>query len=190
MSERVVLASSNKEREMYDSMADLYSIFICLEHLEKAFIRDSIPAEEYDKTFNNLFSKYKTLKPLVAEQVPSIEQFMREYRMQCPAAAIRVKKGVSAVKEFGGSGGRVDNQAALIFEIGQHFITLMDCVKLQQTAADQIHPHLSDLVDAVTKLGSSFDGKAKLVEWHVFFMFLGLDLQWGPEIWNTKLGLT
>ena len=37
------------ERGEYDSLADLYSIVMTLEHLERAFVRDSVAPEEYDK---------------------------------------------------------------------------------------------------------------------------------------------
>jgi ESCRT-I complex subunit VPS28 len=53
----VKLYNNTKEREMYENMADLYSIIKTVEHLEKAYIRDSISAAEYlahyylDKTF-------------------------------------------------------------------------------------------------------------------------------------------
>jgi ESCRT-I complex subunit VPS28 len=40
------LFTNNKERDKYDNMADLYSIIVLMEHLEKAFIRDSINADE------------------------------------------------------------------------------------------------------------------------------------------------
>lgn len=44
--QEVKLFTNNKERDKYDNMADLYSIIVLMEHLEKAFIRDSITADE------------------------------------------------------------------------------------------------------------------------------------------------
>ncbi|PJF17102.1 hypothetical protein PSACC_03090, partial [Paramicrosporidium saccamoebae] len=38
----VRLYTSNQERESFETMADLYSIFIATENLEKAYIRDTI----------------------------------------------------------------------------------------------------------------------------------------------------
>ncbi len=43
----VKLFNNNREREMYDNMADLYSIMKTTEALEKAYVRDAITAEEY-----------------------------------------------------------------------------------------------------------------------------------------------
>lgn len=41
----VRLATSSKEREKYDNMADLFAIFVCTDQLEKAYIRDWVDAE-------------------------------------------------------------------------------------------------------------------------------------------------
>jgi hypothetical protein len=35
-----------KEREYFENLADLYSIFITMENLEKAYIRDILSADE------------------------------------------------------------------------------------------------------------------------------------------------
>jgi len=164
--ERIKLASDRSEREHYDLLADLYSIIVTVEHLERAFVRDSVDQTEYDEACRALISKYKTLFPLVSGSVPSLERFMAQYRMSCPAAHSRLQKGFSAVKEFGGlATGKEPHKAALVFQIGQHYITLMDSLKLGQVAVDQLHPHLSDLVDALNQLDHSFSGRAKLVEW-------------------------
>eukprot|EP00995_Heteronema_vittatum_P001098 NODE_1153_length_1053_cov_4.360558_g793_i0.p1 GENE.NODE_1153_length_1053_cov_4.360558_g793_i0~~NODE_1153_length_1053_cov_4.360558_g793_i0.p1 ORF type:complete len:187 (+),score=75.31 NODE_1153_length_1053_cov_4.360558_g793_i0:74-634(+) len=149
-------------------MADLYSIVVSLEHLEKAFVRDSVGADEYDTACKGLISKYKTLAPLITEYVPSLDRFLADYKMQCPAAVNRLRKGVSAVKEFGGgSGGGGGVRASLVFQIGQHFITLMDYLKLGQVAVDQLHPCLNDLVDTINKHDADFAGKQKLLDWLV-----------------------
>jgi ESCRT-I complex subunit VPS28 len=50
----VKLFTNNKNREKYDNMADLFSIIVLMEHLEKAFIRDSITADEYVLFFATL----------------------------------------------------------------------------------------------------------------------------------------
>lgn len=46
MTETVKLYTNNRERERLETMADLYAIFVAMEALEKAFIRDSISADE------------------------------------------------------------------------------------------------------------------------------------------------
>jgi VPS28-like protein len=43
----VDFCSSLEEREMYETMADLFSIFLATESLEKSYIRDATPSDEY-----------------------------------------------------------------------------------------------------------------------------------------------
>jgi len=43
----VRLFSSNAERERYDNMADFFAIIVAMEHLEKAYVRDSVTPDEY-----------------------------------------------------------------------------------------------------------------------------------------------
>lgn len=47
MQEEVRLYRTLKEREEVDIYADLYSIFMATESLEKAYIRDIVRSEEY-----------------------------------------------------------------------------------------------------------------------------------------------
>jgi ESCRT-I complex subunit VPS28 len=44
LDQELKLYSNSSERELYDNLADLYAIIISLEHLEKAYIRDCVPA--------------------------------------------------------------------------------------------------------------------------------------------------
>ena len=54
-----------------------------------------------------------------------------------------------------------------IAEAVQHFISLMDALRLNMVAVDQIQPLLSDLVEAVHKctLEASFTGNVKMEVW-------------------------
>lgn len=47
VSSEVKLYTNNKERELYENLADVYAIVKALEHLEKAYVRDSVSAKEY-----------------------------------------------------------------------------------------------------------------------------------------------
>lgn len=62
-------------------MADLYSIIVLMEHLEKAFIRDSIQAEEYTPQCANLIAKYKTTLNFLSDSVTDLESFMSDYKV-------------------------------------------------------------------------------------------------------------
>ena len=46
MQKPIKLASNHKEREMYENCAELFSIITTVEYLEKAYVRDSVTADE------------------------------------------------------------------------------------------------------------------------------------------------
>ncbi len=45
--DEIKLFNSASEREKVENLAELYSIIMCIEHLEKAYIRDSVDVSEY-----------------------------------------------------------------------------------------------------------------------------------------------
>ena len=47
LSGEVKLFTKASERERFENMADVYALILCLEHCEKAYIRDAITAAEY-----------------------------------------------------------------------------------------------------------------------------------------------
>lgn len=93
-------------------MADLFSIIVLMEHLEKAFIRDSITADEYVLLCNSLFhhflnlleltvpcsrytpqcsnliAKYKTALNFLSDTVTDLESFMAKYKVRWPFEVI------------------------------------------------------------------------------------------------------
>ncbi|KAJ3054116.1 Vacuolar protein-sorting-associated protein 28 [Rhizophlyctis rosea] len=95
---------------------------------------------------------------------------MREYKLSCPAATKRLLEiGVPATVEHAttdtsGMGG----SAKYIAETVQLFITLMDSLKLNLVAKDQIHPQLGDLIQSINKVSGlppDYEGKAKIRDW-------------------------
>eukprot|EP01126_Amoeba_proteus_P044189 TRINITY_DN4897_c0_g1_i15.p1 TRINITY_DN4897_c0_g1~~TRINITY_DN4897_c0_g1_i15.p1 ORF type:complete len:101 (-),score=21.53 TRINITY_DN4897_c0_g1_i15:96-398(-) len=60
----------------------------------------------------------------------------------------------------GGSG-----EAKIVAETVQHFITLMDSLRLNIGDVDEIQPLLIELVDSVEKSLSVFEGKDRLYKW-------------------------
>lgn len=92
-------------------------------------------------------------------------------QMDYPAAAHRLQLGVPATVEHASEGKpHAAVHAQLVAETTQSFITLMDALKLKMRAKDQLHPLLSDLLSAYTKVGAA-DGEAreKLLAWCVVF---------------------
>ena len=48
LDEEVRLYTTNAEREKYNLLATLFGIIVTLDYLERAYVRDSITAAEYD----------------------------------------------------------------------------------------------------------------------------------------------
>jgi len=169
--EKVQLYQGPREREKYDNMADLYAIIKTVEHLEKAYVKDAIPAEQYEPACAKLIAQYRTACGLV-EMNP--DEFVVMYKLDCPAAMLRLKAGIPATMEHasasGSSGG---NDASVVLQVVQHFITALDCVKLGagdegNVSVDILMPYLRDILDGLNKmpnLSPDFVGKAKVKEW-------------------------
>lgn len=75
------LANNNTERELYESLAEIYSIIITLDALEKAFLKDSISESDYTETCNRLLKQYKSnlADDVVAKAFVDLEHFKRQW---------------------------------------------------------------------------------------------------------------
>lgn len=83
--------------------------------------------------------------------------------MDCPAALERIKEDRPiTIKDDKG------NTSKCIADIVSLFITLMDKLRLEIKAMDELHPDLSDLMDTMNRLSilpSDFEGKEKVRYW-------------------------
>jgi len=165
LDEEVRLFTSNQDRERYDELATLYGLIICLDYLERAYVRDSISQKQYAPACSKLLAQFKTIMKLVGDSVPSVESFMTEYRMDCTAAAHRLEVGVPATVEHSGEEGA--EAAKWVAETTQNFITFMDALKLKLRAKDQLHPLLTDLMSGYTRFNrsSEWEGRPKILHW-------------------------
>lgn len=183
--EEVKLYKNAREREKHDNQADLYAVVNTLQHLEKAYIRDCVTPKEYTAACSKLLVQYRAafkqvIKPRLmyftitvnisfvrlqvqSDQFPTIDAFARAFRLDCPAALERIKEDRPiTIKDDKG------NTSKCIADIVSLFITLMDKLRLEIKAMDQLHPDLRDLVDTMNRLSilpSDFDGKEKVAEW-------------------------
>jgi len=165
LDEEVRLYSTNAEREKYETLATLFGIIVALDYLERAYVRDSVTAAEYSPACTRLLSQYKTMLKLVGNDVPSIEQFMKQYSMDHPAALQRIKVGVPATVEHSSEAG--PETGKWVAETTQSFITFMDALKLRLRAKDQLHPILQELVTGYARFKGSKDweGRSRMVSW-------------------------
>ncbi|KAK7441712.1 Vacuolar protein-sorting-associated protein 28 [Stygiomarasmius scandens] len=169
LDEEVRLYTTNAEREKVQTRATLFGIVTAIHYLEAAYLRDAVSAAEYSAACTRLLSQYKTMMKLVGDEVTSIEDFMKRYRMDFPAALQRIKVGVPATVEHPAESsiGSGPEGAKWVAETTQAFITFLDALKLNFRAKDQLHPLLQELVTGYARFPASkeWEGRSKLVGW-------------------------
>ena len=103
--EEVKLYRNAREREKYDNMAELFAVINTLQCLEKAYIKDAIRPKAYTAACSKLLVQYKAaFKQVQSDEFATVEDFMREYKLDCPAAYERIKEGRPiTIKDIKGS---------------------------------------------------------------------------------------
>ncbi|GJS58299.1 vacuolar protein sorting-associated protein 28 homolog 2 [Tanacetum coccineum] len=145
----VKLWNDKREREMYENFSELYAIIKAKEKLEKAYVRDIIPAADYEMECQKLIAHFKTLSSTLRDTLPSIERFHDTYNMDCPAAINRLV--ISSVPAI------VEHRAAAAASGLTSAATMAE-----------FFPLLSDLSGSLNKLSilpPDFEGKTKMKEW-------------------------
>ena len=93
----------------------------------------------------------------------TVDAFVKKFRLDCPAALERIKEDRPiTIKDDKG------NTSKCIADIVSLFITLMDKLRLEIKAMDELHPELRDLVDTMNRLSlipETFEGKEKVANW-------------------------
>jgi ESCRT-I complex subunit VPS28 len=157
-----------QRREPLESHADLYSIIYTVEALEKAYVRDTISADDYTHACSKLIGQFKTLEHMMDGL--NVREFMIRHELSCPAARHRLLEiGVPATVEYSRGGNSSTSKLHVaVAETVQHFITAMDALKLGMVAVDQVQPLLKDLLGSLTKipnLSPTFEAKEKVRHW-------------------------
>jgi ESCRT-I complex subunit VPS28 len=114
----VKLVSSSGERDLYESLAEIYSIIVTLDGLEKAYIKDVVTEAEYTETCTRLLKQYKSSlgDDSVSREFVDLETFKRTWgvslsatlatflcltlsQLECPRATERLRIGLPATVE-------------------------------------------------------------------------------------------
>jgi len=79
----VKLADSRAERDLQDSLAEIFSIIVTLDELEKAFLKDAVPEADYTEICERSLKQYKSLTAdeQVARAFGSLEDFKAEWEV-------------------------------------------------------------------------------------------------------------
>ncbi|KAL4909918.1 hypothetical protein BDW74DRAFT_165234 [Aspergillus multicolor] len=179
LDEEVKLASSSAERDLYESLAEIYSIIVTLDGLEKAYIKDVITEAEYTETCARLLKQYKSSlgDDTVAREFVDLETFKRTWDLECPRATERLRSGLPATVEQASHSGPSTNKASgapgstggasgtLILMATENFITFLDALKLGMASKDALHPLLTDVIQSSNKVTADFENRGKIIEW-------------------------
>lgn len=88
LQQEVRLSHSNADRERIAELANLYSLILTLDYLERAYVRDSVQAKEYHPKCLKLLQQYKTIVNLLGGGGNvQLDQFMLEYRVRACASS-------------------------------------------------------------------------------------------------------
>jgi len=100
--EEVKLSKNAWEREKNDNMADLFSILTTLQHLEKAYIRDTVTSKEYTAACSKLLVQYKAAFKLVQghDDCPDLETFIRKFKVRRNTKATIYGSGWNRINNF------------------------------------------------------------------------------------------
>jgi len=81
LSQEVKLSETRAERDLQDSLAEVFSIIITLDELEKAYLKDAIPVSEYTETCDRLLKQYNAIlaDAAVKRGFVDLETFKREW---------------------------------------------------------------------------------------------------------------
>lgn len=170
---------SKSERMHSDYLSDLYAVVLQIEKLEKANLREYITSAEYDETLRRLLAKFKDVEGQLTGsewfggQSGAMDEFWRTYCGKCLAARKRVREGhpkdaaeAAALRaQQQEAQEKQHKNSAKIFETGQLFVTLVDCIKLNNTTIDELFPILSDIVANLRRGFAGFELLPKLEVW-------------------------
>ena len=203
LDQEVKLADSAQERDLYESLAEIYSIIITLDALEKAYLRDSIKESEYTETCDRLLRQYKSnlADEAVAAEFGDLETFKYTWNLEVPKATERLRIGLPATVEAAptltgnnrptsyhqanhqqNNGGGTNPSATYIVAASENFVTLFDAIKMEILSKDALHPILVDTIQAVNKVTSTeFENKGKIVQWLITLNQMRAAQELSPE---------
>lgn len=75
------LTDTRAERDLQDSLAEIFSILVTLDELEKAFLKDAIPEADYTEICERSLKQYKSIlaDDTVMNAFVGIEEFKAEW---------------------------------------------------------------------------------------------------------------
>uniref|UniRef100_A0A3Q2WKV0 Vacuolar protein sorting-associated protein 28 homolog n=1 Tax=Haplochromis burtoni TaxID=8153 RepID=A0A3Q2WKV0_HAPBU len=131
------LYKNAREREKYDNMAELFAVVKTLQALEKAYIKDCVTPNDFC-----WFQVHRLLFQTLGSSECSSA-------LDCPLAMERIKEDRPiTIKDDKG------NLNRCIADIVSLFITVMDKLRLEIRAMDEIQPDLRELMETMNRMSN------------------------------------
>lgn len=89
--QEVKLADNRTERDLQDSLAEIFSIIVTLDELEKAFLKDAIPEADYTEICERSLKQYNAIlaDETVMRAFVGLEEFKAEWDVCFFPSALR-----------------------------------------------------------------------------------------------------
>ena len=86
--QEVKLAETRAERDLQDSLAEIFSIIVTLDELERAFLKDAIPEADYTEICERSLKQYKSIlaDETVAKAFVGLDEFKAEWDVGVPGS--------------------------------------------------------------------------------------------------------
>ncbi|KAM4865525.1 vacuolar protein sorting-associated protein 28 homolog isoform 2-T2 [Thomomys bottae] len=149
----------------YDNMAELFAVVKTMQALEKAYIKDCVTPNEYTAACSRLLVQYKAaFRQVQGSEINSIDEFCRKFRLDCPLAMERIREDRPiTIKDDKG------NLNRCIADVVSLFITVMDKLRLEIRAMDEIQPDLRELMETMHRMSHlppDFEGRQTVSQWY------------------------
>lgn len=83
LDEEVKLTATSTERDLLDSLAELYSIIRTLDGLERAYQKDALSEQEYNEMCSKMLKQYNSIlgDSNVSQEFGELDGFMRKWNV-------------------------------------------------------------------------------------------------------------
>lgn len=118
-------------------------------------MRDTITSQQYVPTCTKLISQYNSWIETNSDLVPSIDDFVTKYNINCKTALLRLRSGIpqTGLNDTNNNKNK-EYDTSEILTITELFITVMDAVRLNMIAVDQIFIPQKDILDSLHRIKS------------------------------------
>lgn len=164
---------TNEEREMNDTMSDLYAAMKTLEYLEKSYSNSYLQYYEYSKQCITLIQQITHMVSVIHTTIPQTITMFANMGVKFDRAAVRLREGKPA--ELPSSAGSFTKMASNITGM---MLTLIDYIELDYKSVNELGVKVKELesalVGAAQYLPKDFSFTAVMTKWVKKFN------EWGP----------